>query len=306
MIFHCYNISSDASVIFYKDVDYIVFLSLVSVYSRQHGQKVLSMCIMRNHYHILIDAESESELIQVMSKIQSRFSREYNSRDGKDGVRICFKSSFGRDEKRTPKNIRTCMIYIANNPVEKSQCSKADEYRWNMLPYLNYETPGFVRPYSRKSSKAFRLACSSLRSAYTKGHALTYDLMCSIKARLSENEFVNFCDYAINLYNPVDFPSVLNYFGDYKSFLLACDSTTGSEYGVGEEYHIENYRHYDRLLEEVEKIAGRHSDLLLPSGAINIRSHAVMDVLRLAYEGGLATDWEIARFFHIKNSRFCK
>lgn len=57
----------------------------------------------------------------------------------------------------------------------------------------------------------------------------TKELMTS---GLSARELQQYTDYAIRMYNPVDYYAVIRYYGSYDKMLTAINSNTGSEYDV--------------------------------------------------------------------------
>ena len=62
-----------------------------------------------------------------MDRFTSWFVREYNSFSGRTGK--LFKKNYGSAPKSDSKKIRSCINYIGNNPVEKSLCERAQDYR---------------------------------------------------------------------------------------------------------------------------------------------------------------------------------
>ncbi len=66
--------------IFLKDDDYVKFLELLKHTSKIYNFKVHSLCLMTNHYHLLIETKSENLSLlarQINSKYAQYFNKEY-------------------------------------------------------------------------------------------------------------------------------------------------------------------------------------------------------------------------------------
>jgi len=72
-IFHVINRGNRHQSIFLNEEDYEIFLSLFSQYHEPYDFKVISYCLMTNHFHFLIEMGSVS-LSLIMKKILSEYA----------------------------------------------------------------------------------------------------------------------------------------------------------------------------------------------------------------------------------------
>lgn len=290
---HIYNISSDGNLIFYSDADFLVFESIICVYARKYGIRISALCIMRNHYHLFAVSGDDDALKKYISVVQSVFVKEYNR---KHSFHIRFKNPFGWDEKRTSKEIRSCYVYIANNPVEKNDVRAPYAYKWNFLPFQD-STAVICQA---GMSVSFRCACAALRYMRASDHYVSYSLLQSVYELLSSSgEYQKYLDYARSLYNMVDSEAALAYYRGAEHFAEACAAFAGSEYNVGEEYSHEDYGHYASLQSRLERMS-----LIDPFGRLSSGSRSRISVQTIIVDmlvHGAITEREVHRFFHVNS-----
>lgn len=291
MLYHVYNISSDGSLIFYSDEDFLVFESTLCVKSFQYDVKVVACCIMRNHFHLFLESSSVKDLGAFVGTLQSTFIKEYNRNHS---FHVNMLDSFGYSAKTTQKDIRSCLIYIANNPVEKSQCLHACDYRWNFLVDVDASAGGLrCKSLPVKKSKKIKTVLAGLDYARKQGLSIKYSLLENIKSLLSPEEYESVLEYATRLYDVVHHELAYAYFDGRPQFLDACQIVKGSEYEISEEYVHENYSHYDLLLKKIREAGITGSKLR------DRASDGVFDIARELHRLGQLSDLELRRFFHL-------
>lgn len=246
---HVYQRTKGGMNIFYDLEDYIVFYTVFSVVSKLYKISVLELCMMIDHVHILLSSEVLSEISRFIQHYTSLFMREYNNGIGRKGS--LFHKSFGSAPKKGSKMIRSAIVYIGNNPVEKGLCSKAAEYRWNFLAYMSADDPfsksGPLCGYSLRLRNAMRevAGCSQ------RGEYLSYAKVRRMYGRLREHEKEILTDYVIKTYFPFAKEELLSFYNSYDDMLNAMDSTSGSEYDIKEKYYYGTDLIYEDMMEVV-------------------------------------------------------
>ena len=139
---HIFQRARNGFVVFYNVKDSLFFITSFCIIARRHGVKVLALCLMYNHVHILLDTDDKESIRLFIKELMSYFCKSYNRRYGLSGVLF---DSYGVSLKKGDKAIRTALAYVNNNPVEDHICGKAEEWRWNFLAYsdscLLYTSP---------------------------------------------------------------------------------------------------------------------------------------------------------------------
>ena len=290
---HVYQRGVNGYNLFYETEDYILFYTISATTARKYGIKILEMCIMINHIHILI-AESERSVCSFLRDVFAIYAREFNLDSGREGA--LFHKSFGSAVKKDEKKIRTCINYIGNNPVEKNICKSANEYQWGFLAYIDK-----TNPFSKH--KPLRYCSSKLRSAYKEvklmadlNHILHYSQLRSLYKGLSKDEESQLTDYIIRAYNPFDYDKLISYYGDHSKMIQAMQSNTGSEYEIREVYDTGSDTVYDKMKNVVERVYGR----LRIKHVTSLNIDEKMKLARiLLSETGATTD-QVCRYLHLK------
>jgi REP element-mobilizing transposase RayT len=91
----------------------------------RYNIRVLKVCLMYDHIHISVIAPDKETLSTFVGEYSRLFAHEYNVRWGLSGKLFC--SPFGRADKREAKAIRTNLIYVDNNPVERHIVKKGEQ-----------------------------------------------------------------------------------------------------------------------------------------------------------------------------------
>ena len=232
-LIHIYQNTINGSLLFYSISDYLVLLSLISVAARSCGISVICLCIMIDHIHLLIHVADRKTLERFVMLYTSPFVRLYNTSSGRSGP--LFHSPFGWSVKTGFKKIRTAIAYNLNNPVEKKLCKKAEEYPWNFLAYGSSSHPFSLPLVKSHASQPLRKACRIIDAFYNRGEAINYALLQTISPKLDNEEKKQLTDYVIRKYNPIDYKSLIGYYGSISSLLTAVHSNTGSEYDIRED-----------------------------------------------------------------------
>ncbi|MDF1881297.1 transposase [Sulfurimonas sp. MAG313] len=125
--------------IFLKEDDYFKFLEILEHTSKVYTFEVHSLCLMTNHYHLLIKTKSEN-LSLLARQINSKYAQYFNKEYKRVGPlwQGRFKSWFVHDENY----LGTLVRYIEQNPIKANITQDIGEYQWcasTLLFDKNYE-----------------------------------------------------------------------------------------------------------------------------------------------------------------------
>lgn len=232
-IHHIYQRTIDGYLIFYDKRDFLVLFTLICTTARKYSIKVLGICLMYDHIHLLVKASSKTDLSAFVRDYTCRFSRLRNIRYHRKGD--YFHHRFGSAPKVEEKKVRTAIAYLYNNPVEKKLCGKAEEFQWNFLNYAHSSHP-FSEPLKLRSARqTMRRAVAEVRALRETDTPLGYDFIDRVIRGLSIREIRQLTDYIVASYNCVDYQELSSYYEDFETLLVAVHSNTGSEYQIKEE-----------------------------------------------------------------------
>ena len=113
--YHVMNRGNNRQPIFLNDHDYEIFLETLKETSRLFDIKVLSFCLMVNHYHLLL-CTPRANLSRAMRHLNGIYTQRFNRRHKKDGhlFRGRYKAILVQEDEYLTHLIR----YIHLNPVQ--------------------------------------------------------------------------------------------------------------------------------------------------------------------------------------------
>lgn len=244
---HIYQRTVNGFNIFYDREDFIVFYTIFSVLARFYKVKVLTLCLMLDHIHTLLSSDSLKQVSDFVRHYTSLFAMEFNHSVGRNGM--LFHKSFGSAPKVGDKKIRSTIVYIGNNPVEKKLVSTAEEYRWNFLAYMIDSNPFSTPIPKRFQSKRLRRAMEEVQGAFVRNEYLSYARVVRLFEAMTDNEYDVLTDYIISLYYPFDTESLMSYYENYHEMVHAMKSTVGGEYDIKETFYAGSDHIYEDMLE---------------------------------------------------------
>lgn len=249
---HIYQKPIYGCVIFQTMFDYLAFITIATVIARRHNIKLLCVCPMPDHIHLVVEAGDKDELSAFVREYTSIFVKQYNiSLDRTKGK--LFTSRFGSAPKKTDKDVRSCLAYGYNNPVERNICESPEEYRWNLLAYAKNDNPFSNRLADVDCSERMKKDMKLVRKWSASDQWLGYDRLKSLFDGLSHEESETLCDYIITTYKSVDYQSAIAYYGNYDAMLNAFRNNTGYEREIKENWTGYTDRVYSTMRQLIQE-----------------------------------------------------
>lgn len=233
-LIHCYQNTVNGYLLFYSVSDFLVYFTHFCVSATRHKITVAALCIMIDHIHSGVKASEPGKLSAFIREVSSEYSYSDTCTCHRSGN--LFNRPFGSAPKIGDKKVRTNIIYIGNNPVERKLCFKAVEYRWNFLAYACSDHPFSEKLVIRKASWHMKKAVKEVRAEHKRQTALSYNQLQRLFKPLSNKEKLQLVDHIISLYNVIDYEYSASFFGGYDQMLKAMEYNTGSEYDISENF----------------------------------------------------------------------
>lgn len=288
---HVYQKANDGGVVFYDDLDRIVYFSISSVMARRYGIVTLGLSIMITHLHESVIANNQTQFSRYVQAKTSTFARAYNYRRGRRGV--LFRHRFGSASRKDAKKIRELLAYQYNNHVEKGLCKHPVEARWCFLAYAKsncpFSTPIDPGNISEKLNNALKFVARKRK----RDEYLRYSELEKIMNGLSVEEVEQLKDYIITQYLFIDFHKAISFYNSFEDMLMAFDSNTGSERVINEEYSSFSDQDYVKLNKIFEKRGWSHN-MIFTMPKDKLRSIAVD--LYITYN---IDKYAIKKYFHL-------
>ena len=290
---HTYQRTMSGFNIFYEVEDYLVYYTIFSVLAIKYGIVVYGLCLMIDHIHSLISAADRKSFCGFIRHVSLLFVKEYNKAHKRSGP--IFQEGFGSAPKIGLKRLRTAIAYLFNNPVERFLCSKAQEYRWNFLPYAQCKNPYSEPIRLRLASRALRRAIKEVDGTRERGQHITYTMIRRLFRTLDKKEKNQLADYIIVRYSVIQYDLLAACYGGYENMITAINSNTGSEYDINETICGRSDTEYRDLHRYV------HAEGFENAGdVISLEENLKMQLAEKILKHTAASIYQIRKFLHIE------
>ena len=291
---HGYQRTISGFNIFYETEDYLVYVKIFFIVAKTLGVDVYGLCLMIDHIHSLVAADTNEMYSKFMAMVTSLFVKEYNKEHGRTGP--LFSKAFGSAPKSGLKLIRTAIAYLLNNPVEKHLCKRAQDYRWNFLAYAKSDNPFSDELIIRKASADLKRALQTVDGTYARNRHLTYAQLKRLFAGLDKKEKNQLIDYIIVRYNIIRYDDLTTKCYDgYENMLMAINSNAGSEYEIKEHKWSRSDVEYRELYQYVHARGYENA-----ADVISIGTDAKMNLLIDMLNETQASKLHICKFLHLQ------
>ncbi len=132
--YHVFNRGLNKQNIFLADEDYEFFLSKLYDLRQKYDHSIYAMCLMPNHFHLLVKQNTELPISKLISKICTSYSMYFNKEYHRVGG--LFQSKFRAVLVRSQTQLLWLSAYIHQNPTLARLVAKPEE--WIYSSYRDY------------------------------------------------------------------------------------------------------------------------------------------------------------------------
>lgn len=273
-VVHIYQKTKEGYLLFYTVSDFLVFFTVFCREARRWNIRVIGVCPMFDHLHVLVECEDKVRLCRFVQAYTRQYAEEFNLSIGASGS--VFEEQFGRAEREGLKEVRSACSYLYNNPGEKKLCRRAEEYRWTFLAFAVSRNP-FSEPIVLSKS-GFKLRKALKLVDYLRRH----DKVLRYR-----------CDYIISTYNCIDFERLISFYGSYEQTCLAFASNQGKEFGLKEEFTPGNHKAYL----QISQFLVRKLEIKDVKDVFKLPADKIKKLARLCYQMTESSKRQIEKYF---------
>lgn len=291
VVAHVYQRSQNGRILFYSYKDCLLFFTIFCVVAKRHGVKIIALCLMPDHIHFLVVAESHLQLATFVDVYSSLFAREFNISLG----RFChvFRSPYGMANKPKEKAQRTSVIYVLNNPVEKKLTRRMERWRWNFFEYSSSANPFSEPLVVSKASNKLRRSLKMAKYMASSGTYLSASKLDSLFGCLDARETEQLVDYVVTAYNVIDYDFLYSLFPSLEALRLAAHSSTGSEYDLHEDFDPSS----DAAYAKIACFVSERKPLRNARDVVTLPADDKMLLMNELFALGVATARQLRKYF---------
>ena len=138
--YHVFNRGNARKTIFFSELDFHIFLHHLAIASERFNVRVHSFCLMKNHYHLLLETP-DANLSKMMQSLMSNFSRHINKTIKSDGA--LFRDRFRSIVVDSDAYLLQLSRYIHQNPVKAGYVTNPLQYKWSSFPLFFEKKPSY-------------------------------------------------------------------------------------------------------------------------------------------------------------------
>jgi len=131
--YHVLNRGNGQRPVFHKDGDYAAFLKLLIQASDRVPMRLLSYCLMPNHFHLVLWPKKAGDLSTWMQWLTTSHVRRYHRHYNSSGH--VWQGRFKSFPIQSDEHLLTVMRYVERNPVRAKTLPvrKAQNWAWSSL-----------------------------------------------------------------------------------------------------------------------------------------------------------------------------
>lgn len=126
-VYHVVARGNERRSVFRDDADRARFLEVLGRVGRRYRWRVLSFCLMGNHYHLLVRIECPN-LAAGMRQLNGVYAQGFNRRHGRVGH--LFQGRYKAVLVQTDGHLLSAVRYIVRNPLRAGLSTRVDGWRW--------------------------------------------------------------------------------------------------------------------------------------------------------------------------------
>ena len=128
-VYHVINRGNGKAEVFHKPSDYEAFLDLLSAAKVRHSVKLFAFCLMPNHFHLVVEPETQVSLSNFMQWLMTSHVRRYHQHYESSGH--IWQGRFKSFPIQRDEHLITVLRYVRQNPVRAGLVATPQEWPWS-------------------------------------------------------------------------------------------------------------------------------------------------------------------------------
>jgi putative transposase len=119
--------------IFSKDEDYQAFEGILEEAVARTGTRLLSYCVMKNHWHLVVWPQEDDELSRFVGWLTLTHTQRWHAHRGTTGSGHVYQGRFKSFPVQDDEHFLTVCRYVERNAVRANVVKRAENWRWSSL-----------------------------------------------------------------------------------------------------------------------------------------------------------------------------
>ena len=128
------NRGNGRAEVFHKGLDFAAFARLLRAGVARTGMRLLSYCLMPNHFHLVLWPVGDDDLGEFMQWLLTTHVRRYHKHYHSDGH--VWQGRFKAFPIEQDEHLLTVLRYSERNPLRANLVERAEDWRWSSLRWF--------------------------------------------------------------------------------------------------------------------------------------------------------------------------
>lgn len=133
MVFHVFNRGVGKNDLFFDDDDYLAFESIIEETLEKRPMRILSYCLMPNHWHFVLWPENEGDLARFMQRLTVTHVTRWQKHYEQVGFGHVYQSRFKSFPVEADEYFYQVARYTERNAVRGNLVERAEDWPWCSL-----------------------------------------------------------------------------------------------------------------------------------------------------------------------------
>ncbi|MBN1345644.1 MAG: transposase [Phycisphaerae bacterium] len=133
LVYHVLNRAVARLPLFQKPGDYDAFETVMHLAYDRHPTRILSYCVMPNHWHMVLWPREDGELTAFVRWLTHTHAMRWHTHHGTSGTGHLYQGRFKSFPIQTDEHFLTVCRYVERNAQRARLVQRAEEWRWCSL-----------------------------------------------------------------------------------------------------------------------------------------------------------------------------
>lgn len=131
--YHVINRANGRQEIFCNDKDYQLFEQILEDAKELIEMRILSYCIMPNHWHLVLYPKQDRDLSEFMKWLTNTHTRKYHALHKTIGTGHLYQGRFKSFTIETDPHLLQVIRYVERNALRAKLVKRAEDWRWSSV-----------------------------------------------------------------------------------------------------------------------------------------------------------------------------
>jgi putative transposase len=119
--------------LFKKDADFAAFERVLAQAQSRHDMRLLSWCIMPNHWHLVVWPRADGQLGRFMQRLTITHVRRWQEHRHRVGEGHVYQGRYKSFPVQSDEHLLTVNRYVERNALRANLVKRAEDWRWGSL-----------------------------------------------------------------------------------------------------------------------------------------------------------------------------